>query len=152
LVIIFFIFFFIFGCTSNSSPKSKVYTPDSVDLFEEKQYLENQIKLIDVEYGEKLKDYYSDKYEKSIKGIVVNKGNKTLTKIRVTIYYLNSEGQRIAERSEYVAYPFINAEDENLVKPNYEKEFEFGIESKAPKNWGGKVELEITKIEFLETL
>ena len=82
--------------------------------------------------------------------MIINNGNKTLSKVGVTIYYLNNENVRIAERSEFPVYPYLGQEDESLLKPNYEKEFEIEIESKAPKNWGGEIEIEITKIEFYE--
>jgi hypothetical protein len=83
-----------------------------------------------------------------VKASLRNTGTRTLKIVGVTIYFLDSQGRRIAEK-EYLP---VNGQrlmgDDSALKPNYVRDFGYIVEDVAPSEWAKKVELAVTRIEF----
>lgn len=84
-------------------------------------------------------------------GTIVNGGDKTLSQVKVRIYFLDSTGQRIGEKdTSPVLVTKFGFGDQTPLRPNYRKDFGYYVEDCAPSGWAKKVEVEIIEIEFLE--
>ena len=82
-------------------------------------------------------------------GEVKNTGSKTLTKVRITVYFLNDRGDPIHETSYHpVRVSNTSLRGKNLpLKPGYVREF--GIKaSDVPSEWTEKVRVMVTELEF----
>jgi len=93
-----------------------------------------------------------ESYGETVKGIfgtLVNKGPKTLNKVRFRVYFLDSGGNEIGEE-DYTPvlvtdYPIG---DNTPLRPNYRKDFGYDIEKYAPSGWEGSIKVKIVEIEF----
>jgi hypothetical protein len=109
-------------------------------------YAANSMDLYDLKY-ERITDYL-DKSVPTIAGAVKNKGNKTVSYVKVTAFLSNSSGQTIYEDSCSVVthYGFMGNRDP--LKPNYVREWRFKLDE-IPSEWEeGNVKAAITDIEF----
>jgi hypothetical protein len=86
--------------------------------------------------------------EKGIFGTITNKGSRTLKEVKVTIYFLDSNGTRVGEKDYSPVFYSKYSSDEVPLKPNYVKDFGYKLESYAPSNWSGKIEYKIAEIDF----
>jgi hypothetical protein len=86
--------------------------------------------------------------KKAIKGNIKNIGDKALSFIQITIYFLDLNGSRIGEKAITVLSTKSIVDASPAFKPNYSKDFGYIIEEDAPSDWAGKVEVEVSKISF----
>jgi hypothetical protein len=86
---------------------------------------------------------------KGVFGEVKNGGDRAVSKVEITIYFLDKHGSPIFEKSYHpVLVSALSFGDSNApLKPGYSRKF--GIEvNGAPTDWGGKVEVKATNIAF----
>ena len=112
-------------------------------LEEKKSYI-SLVELSNVKVGEGRKRSYSDP-EPAVFGTVTNKGKKALTRVVLTVYFLDDRGNVIGETD----YPIVT-KYKKLLKPNYVKDFGYTVKDSAPSGWTKKIRAEITDIEFAE--
>ena len=93
-------------------------------------------------YGEKVQGVF---------GTIVNNGNQTLQEVEITVYFLDSNGNAIGEKTYHpVLYIKRTYNDEPPLKPNYVDDFGYSVEDDAPSNWSGEAKCKITNFEFME--
>jgi len=85
-------------------------------------------------------------------GTIVNKGNRTLNRVELTVYFLDQNGVVVGEEDFYpvLVTKFSLSGDNKPLKPNYVKDFGYTVEVSAPSTWSKKVKAKITNIEFAE--
>jgi len=83
-----------------------------------------------------------------VRGKLENTGNRTLTFVEVTAYFLNANGQRIHEKKFPIVGAPLNLMGEAPLRPGYIHQFAFKA-SDTPSEWAvGQVEMEVTAIRF----
>lgn len=129
-------------------------TETEINQFEEKQAYVKNVVLYDLSAK-----YHKTYLEERIPGVefkLKNKGNRTLNKVEVTIYFKDAKGTIIAEEDYHpvlvTKYSFIG--DNKPLKPNYVWQMErnhFYKAESVPTEWKeGAVSAKITNIEFAE--
>ena len=85
-------------------------------------------------------------------GTIVNKGNRTLKEVQVTVYFLNNKGTVIGEEDYHpvLVTKFAFGRDNKPLKPNYEKDFGYNVKGSAPSSWSGQAKAKVTDIEFVD--
>jgi len=84
-------------------------------------------------------------------GTIVNNGAKTLRKVTIRVYFLDSGGRRIGEKEfSPVLVTEFSFGDNTPLRPGYRKDFGYNVEDYAPSGWAKKIEAEIVDVEFLE--
>lgn len=122
-----------------SIPADKAYLPN---IRLENLRLGEGYGLFDVEgVSEKKRGLY---------GTVRNLGDRTLKRVEVTVYFLDRNGQRIAEDSYGAVSSYDFAGNTDPLKPGYVRDFGFTIEKSAPREWGGKFEAMVSDVDFEE--
>ena len=87
--------------------------------------------------------------EPGVFGEVKNTGNRTLTRVEVTIYFLNKQGQPVYEKQ----FPAVLAgggtfgRDDKPLKPGYSQKFGVKAED-APSEWAKTVTVKVTDVDF----
>lgn len=82
-------------------------------------------------------------------GTIVNNGAKTLRKVTIRVYFLDSGGRRIGEK-DFSPVLVTEFGDDAPLRPGYRKDFGYSVEDDAPSGWAKKIEVEIVDVEFLE--
>ncbi len=129
-------------------------TSRDIKSFEEKQaYIQNVV-LYDL--SAKYYDSYLDKRIPGIEFKLRNKGNRSLNRVEVTVYFKDKENTIIYEETYYpvLVTEFSFAGKDKPLKPNYIWQLEEGKFYKVdalPDEWKeGSVSAKITDIEFSE--
>lgn len=121
-------------------------TRNEIEAFSEKQDYIKQVELrnFKVAMGEKY-----GKQKKGVFGTIINHGNRTLNKVKITVFFLDKKGTIIGEKDFHpVLVNKYSVRDNKPLKPNYVKDFGYSIQDDAPSLWGGKVKGKISDIEF----
>jgi len=108
-----------------------------------------------------LKREYSDRHiifgnfygkDGYLRGTIKNTGARPIGLLRIAVYFLDPKGSRI-EKKEYTAISVISLlNPTETLGPNGSIDFERDVQEYAPSNWSGKVETEVTNIEFDDEL
>ena len=126
-------------------------TRKEIEALEEKQAYIKNVVLKDFKVSEGTKYEFSEP-EPGVFGTIVNKGNRSLTEVEITVYFLDENGTVIGEEDFHpvlvTEYSFGN--DNKPLKPNYVKDFGYSVEDYAPSSWSREVRAKITNIEFGE--
>ena len=129
-------------------------TKKEIKSFDEKQAYTKNVVLYDL-----VARYYDTYLEKNVPGVefkLKNKGNRTLKKVRVTVYFKNASGTIIFEKDYHpvLVTKYSFGRDNKPLKPNYIWQMESGRVYKAdsvPDEWKeGAVSAKITDIEFAD--
>lgn len=130
-------------------------TKKEIGNYTAKQGYVDNIELYD------LKSAYYDSYlDGKVPGVdfkIKNKGDKTLSKVEVTVYFKNADGTIIAEENYYpvLVSDYSISGDNKPLKPNYiwqQERGKFYKADKVPSEWKeGAVSAKITDIEFEDT-
>lgn len=128
---------------SPSNPSSTNNTSASSMSPEEAAYISN-IAVTKVEVAKTILN------EPGVFGEIKNNGDRTLDKIEITVYYLDSQGNPVSEKT----FTPVNEgaqtygmSDASALKPRYGRKF--GYEAKeAPSDWSKKVNVQVTKVQF----
>ncbi|MCK5564083.1 MAG: hypothetical protein KAJ07_02460 [Planctomycetes bacterium] len=86
-------------------------------------------------------------YEWGIRGEIKNTGNRTLSKVEVTIYFLDENAKRIYEQTYYPVRTSGLFSDNQPLKPNYGEKFFYAADD-IPSNWSQMMQASVTDIEF----
>ena len=140
----------------NSMSNYKKLEKETEKLTEaKKNYIKNNLKLFEVEarYINKREGF---KGTPGVKFAIKNLGNKTLSKIRVVVYFLDKNGKPFAE-DDYL--PVLEGSISGIsssfssLKPNYTFRMDdstFYTKDNLGDEWSGKIKIEISYIEFDE--
>ena len=130
------------GASSTGSPGSGSSTASSAVSPEQTAYL-SKILVRDVRVGN------SALGETGVFGEVKNTGDRTLTKLEITIYCLGPDGKPVFEKTYPPVFvtdaPFSN--DNQPLRPGYSRQFGVKMDD-APSDWTKKVNIKVTKVEF----
>lgn len=137
--------------TMVEAAKGKEETQKAIEVFEEKQAYIQNVEL----YGLTSK-YHTTYLDEKVPGVnfkIKNNGDKTLNKIKVTVFFKDSSGNIIAEEDYTPVYvSSYSFGDNKPLKPNYIWQIEQGKFYRAksvPSEWAeGSVSAKITDIEF----
>ena len=80
-------------------------------------------------------------------GELKNTGNRTLTKVEITIYYLDDYGNTIYEDTFYPVLVSNWSSDNKPLKPNYTEKFGYNADD-VPSEWSKQIKVYVTNIEF----
>jgi hypothetical protein len=82
-------------------------------------------------------------------GTIRNRGDSTLTRVEITVYFLGSDGKAIAEKQlTPVLVTQFSFSDKGPLKPGYVRDFGYSVKDDIPSGWGRKARAEITRLEF----
>lgn len=114
-----------------------------IEGFKEKQAYIDKVEIRDVHIGKSVLD------EMGVFGEIKNLGDRTLTKVQITIYCLDKNGKAVFEKTYH---PVLISEyslfgDNKPLKPNYSEKFGVKLDD-APSDWANKVRVKVTDIEF----
>lgn len=86
-------------------------------------------------------------------GDVKNLGNRTLSKVKVTIYTLGREGTPVFEKSYHpvlvIDGKYSDGRDNTPLKPGYSRSFGVRMDD-APREWTRKVRIDVAAVEFAD--
>jgi hypothetical protein len=131
----------IFG-NANAADGQAASKPAAQDDPEKQGYLQ-LVRVNNVEVGKTVLD------EPGVFGEVKNTGDRTLTKVEVTIYFLNKQGQPVYEKQFPAVIIGSGAfmRDDKPLKPGYSQKF--GVKADdAPSEWARTVSVKVTDVEF----
>jgi hypothetical protein len=82
-------------------------------------------------------------------GEVKNIGDRTLTKVEITIYYLDRYGDPVYEQVQRPVHCSAWLSDDQPLKPNYSQKFGYEADD-APSEWAREIRGVVSDIEFEE--
>ena len=158
LILIFMIVFGSVGMKEVSKIDSSTDTDTSTQIAEqekgvvstpkvdpEKDYISKHLSLENVKVGEGYGRYDVPGYDSkkpTVEGKIRNNGDKSLSRVEITVYFLDANDKRIGEKTS----SFMG--DSTPLKPNYIRDFGYVVLEDAPSEWAKKVEVLITDISF----
>jgi len=79
---------------------------------------------------------------------LINKGNRTLKEVEITLYFYNGKGAIISEKKLYPVSvsKYRPGRDNDPLGPNSVKKVGYLVKEFAPASWGGKVQMRVTHI------
>jgi hypothetical protein len=128
--------------TSSTSSSSATTKPSPADDAEKSAYIP-KIAISKVEVGKSILD------EVGVFGELKNTGDRTLSRVEITIYFLDKAGQPIYEKnySAVLVSDYAYGDQGKPLKPGYSQKF--GVKADdAPSEWDRKVNVKVTDIEF----
>ena len=83
---------------------------------------------------------------------LVNKGNRTLNQVEVTVYFYNKKGAIVSEKKLYPVSvsKYRPGRDNDPLQPQKAKKIAYLVKEFAPPSWAGKVQMRVTDIIFKE--
>jgi hypothetical protein len=133
----------LFGNSNTASGAGQTASKPTALTDPEKQNYLQFIQVNKVEVGRTILE------EPGIFGEVKNTGNRTLTRVEITIYFLNKQGQPVFEKQ----FPAVLAgsgtfgRDDKPLKPGYSQKFGVKAED-APSEWAKAVTVKVTDVDF----
>lgn len=116
---------------------------DTTEQNQEKQAYVDKIKIMNLRVAKAVLDDWG------VFGEIKNTGNRTLTEVEITIYYLDEYGNTIYEDTFHPVLISRWSSDNKPLKPNYTEKFGYGTDD-VPSEWSKKIKVYITNIEFEE--
>lgn len=88
---------------------------------------------------------------KGVFGEVKNSGDRALSEVEITIYYLGWDKKPVFEKTYHpvLVTSFSFGEDKTPLKPGYSRKFGVRLDD-APSEWKGEVEVKVTAVKFAE--
>lgn len=133
----------IFGNQNAAGATGQTASKPSAATDPEKQNYLQFVKVNKVEVGQTVLQ------EPGVFGEVKNTGDRTLTKVEITIYFLDKQGQPIFEKQ----FPAVIVgsgsfmRDDKPLKPGYSQKF--GVKADdAPSEWAKTVTVKVTDVDF----
>lgn len=79
---------------------------------------------------------------------LLNKGNRTLNELEITIYFYNRQGAIVSEKKLYPVSvsKYRPGRDNDPLGPNGVKKVGYLVKKFAPASWAGKVQMRVTHI------
>jgi len=116
---------------------------DTAEQTAEKRAYLDKIKIVNLRVGKTGLDDWG------VFGEIKNTGNRTLTQVEITIYYLDEDGNTVYEDTCHPVLISSWSSDRKPLKPNYSEKFGYGTDD-VPSEWSKKIEVYVTNIEFEE--
>lgn len=118
-------------------------------LTAESSYMKMHLALKNLAVG-KGKKYQFGSPNPGIFATLVNKGNKTLNEVEVTVYFFNSKNVIVSDKKLYPVSTrkWRPGRDNDPLNPNSDKRIGYLVKDFAPKSWAGKIVLKVTNIKF----
>lgn len=116
---------------------------NSIKSFKEKQAYVDNVKIGDLEVGKAVLGGLG------VFGEVKNLGDRTLTKVEITIYFLDKDGNPIFEKTycPVLVSEWSFGDRAQFLKSGYSRKF--GVKADdVPSDWAKKVKVKVTDIEF----
>lgn len=85
-----------------------------------------------------------------IEGTLVNRGERTVSRLNLRVYFLDAAGQRIGEE-DYLPVTEYSWQDASPLRPGYRRDFDYRIDDDAPSGWSDDVELQLQGLEFSDS-
>ena len=133
---------------------SNSYYKGLVAKYQEKVDQKNYSKLVQVNG---VRVAHREKGELGIFGILDNTGDKALSLVQVTAYFLDDEGKTLTKKSYHPVLYFNEKDLEKMnikeksfnipLEPNVKKKF--GFKSDSPDKWQGKINVKVTEVGFM---
>lgn len=127
---------------------------EQMERIQKESYISNYLDLYDVKAR-----YMNSFYDREVPGVLFkirNKGNKSLSKVEVTVYFKDAKGIIITEEKYYPIYvtEYSLTDGNKPLKSGYIWQMESGMFYSAksvPSEWQeGSVDVKITDIQFSE--
>ncbi len=111
-----------------------------------KAYMAN-LELRNLSVG-KGKKYLFGSPNPGIFATLLNKGNRTLNELEITIYFYNRQGAIVSEKKLYPVSvsKYRAGRDNDPLRPNGVKKVGYLVKEFAPASWAGKVQMRVTHI------
>ena len=113
-------------------------------------YMKDHVEIRDFRTGSGSPKFAPGDTKPAVFGTIVNNGDRTLTEVKVTVYFLNEQSIVIGEKDFHpvlvTEYAFGN--DNKPLHPNYMKDFGYIVQDSAPSAYAGKAWAEVTDIQF----
>ncbi len=79
---------------------------------------------------------------------LINKGNKTLSEVEITIFFYNSKGTIVSEKKLYPVSvsKYRPGRDNDSLEPQKTKPIGYLVKEFAPQSWAGKIRMKVTNI------
>ncbi len=109
-------------------------------------YLANlELKSLAVGRGDK---YQFGSPNPGIFATLINKGNRTLKEVEITIYFYNSKGAIASEKKLYPVSvsKYRPGRDNDPLGPKKKKQIGYLVKEFAPPTWAGKIQMKVTNI------
>ncbi len=120
--------------------------------FDKEQYIANFLEVLEVEAT--YIDTYSNKHVPAIRYSIKNHGEQTLTKVEVTVYFLDAEGLPFSEETYLPVFvSSYSSNNRTPLRPNYTYRMESNKWMTNPRlgdEWSGEIEIVISDIEIAE--
>lgn len=116
--------------------------PENVSVQnEEKRAYIKKVRIVNLRVAKAVLDDWG------VFGEIKNTGNRTLTKVEITIHYLDEYGDTIYEDNHYPVLVSSWSSDNKPLKPNYSEKFGYGTDD-VSSEWSKKIKAYVTDIEF----
>ena len=129
---------------------SKVSSHDAPKTSKEKlEYINNHLQIFEIE-AKTIETSYEG-VKPGVKFAIKNNGNESLTKVRITIYFLDKNGKTFYEKSSLPVWSKYG--EMKVLKPNYTFRMDknkYLTFDNLGNEWTEKVIIKITEIEFAE--
>jgi hypothetical protein len=81
-------------------------------------------------------------------GEVKNDGDRTLSSVEITIFFLDRNKTPIAETTYHpvLVSTFSSGDADAPLRPGYSRKF--GVRADAPSDWAGTVDVKVTEVQF----
>jgi len=120
--------------------------------FEKREYIENFLEILEVEAT--YINTYSDEHVQAIRYSVKNHGAETLTRVEVTVYFLDAEGLPFFEKTYLPVFVSnYSSNNDGPLRPNYTYRMDrnkWMTINRLGDEWSGEINIEISDIEFAE--
>ena len=134
----------VLSSRDDEAPKKIKELDEKIVKYKEKQVYFSNVEVKGVRIA---KGYLGDT---GVFGEVKNKGDKSLKSVEITTYCLDKDGKTVFEKTYHpvlISEYSFSMRDNQPLKPNYSRQFGCKLDD-APSDWGGKVRVEVTDLEF----
>lgn len=138
------VMFFFFGTIDKGETTASVEQDSTiVQIDHEKMYIDS-LEIRNIKVGKDIFD------RDGVFGEIKNLGSRTISKIEIVVYALDSQGQAVYEDNFFpVLVTDYGFSQNDPLKPNYTRSFGYRMDD-APSEWAKQVEIRITNVEFEE--
>ncbi len=131
------------GLDKTKATLSEAGVEKTTEQNQEKQAYVDKVKIMNLKVAKTVFDKWG------AFGEIKNAGNRTLTEVEITIYYLDEYGNTIYEKTFHPVLVSSWSSDSKSLKPNYSEKFGYDTDD-VPSEWSKKIKVYVTNIEFEE--
>jgi len=131
------------GLDKTKATLSEAGIEKTTEQNQEKQAYIDKVKIMNLHIAKTILDRWG------VFGEIKNTGNRTLTEVEITIYYLDEPGNTIYEKTFHPVLVSSWSPDNKPLKPNYSEKFGYDADD-VPSEWSKKIKAHVTNIKFEE--